>query len=45
MRFAKKVELKRKSEKPIQFIFSSLAILLEKIDDVKRKRAKEKTYS
>ena len=45
MRFAKKVELKRKSEKPIQFIFSSLAILLEKIDDVKRKRAKEKRYS
>ena len=45
MRFAKKVELKRKAEKPIQFIFSSLAILLEKIDDVKRKRAKEKTYS
>ena len=44
MRFAKKVELKRKSEKPIQFIFSSLAILLEKIDDIKRKRAKEKTY-
>ena len=45
MRFAKKVELKRKAEKPIQFIFSSLAILLEKIDDVKRKRAKEKRYS
>ena len=45
MRFAKKVELKRKLEKPIQFIFSSLAILLEKIDDVKRKRAKEKRYS
>ena len=45
MRFAKKVELKRKSEKPIQFIFSSLAIVLEKIDDVKRKRAKEKRYS
>ena len=45
MRFAKKVELKRKSEKPIQFIFSSLAILLEKIDDIKRKRAKEKRYS
>ena len=45
MRFAKKVELKRKAEKPIQFIFSSLAILLEKIDDIKRKRAKEKRYS
>ena len=45
MRFAKKVELKRKAEKTIQFIFSSLAILLEKIDDAKRKRAKEKRYS
>ena len=45
MRFAKKVELKRKSEKPIQFIFSSLAILLEKIDNAKEKRAKEKRYS
>ena len=45
MRFAKKVELKRKAEKPIQFIFSSLAILLEKLDDIKRRKAKEKTYS
>lgn len=45
MRFAKKVELKRKAEKIVQFIFSPLAILLEKIDDVKRKKAKEKTYS
>lgn len=45
MRFAKKVELKRKAEKIIQFIFSPLAILLEKLDDVKRKKAKEKTYS
>ena len=45
MRFAKKVELKRKTEKIVQFIFSPLAILLEKIDDAKRKKAKEKTYS
>lgn len=45
MRFATKVELKRKAEKTIQFIFSPLAILFEKIDDVKRKKAKEKTYS
>ena len=45
MRFSKKIELKRKAEKVIQFIFKPLVILLEKIDDVKRKRAKEKTYS
>ena len=43
MRFSKKIELKRKAEKVIQFIFKPLVILLEKIDDVKRKRAKEKT--
>ena len=44
MRFAKKVKLKRKAEKIIQFILAPLAILLEKIDDVERKREKEKTY-
>lgn len=45
MRFSKKIELKRKAEKVVQFVFKPLVILLEKIDDVKRKRAKEKTYS
>ena len=45
MRFSKKIELKRKAEKVVQFIFAPLAILLEKIDDVERKREKEKTYS
>ena len=44
MRFSKKIELKRKAEKVVQFVFKPLAILLEKIDDIKRKRAKEKTY-
>ena len=45
MRFSKKIELKRKAEKVVQFVFKPLAILLEKIDDVERKREKEKTYS
>ena len=49
MRFSKKIELKRKAGKVVQFVFKPLAILilkiLEKIDDVKRKREKEKTYS
>lgn len=45
MRFAKKVEIKRKIEKTIQFIFSPLANFLEKIDDIKSEKAKEKTYS
>ena len=45
MRFSKKIELKRKIEKTIQFIFAPLAILLEKIDAVKGERAKEKRYS
>ena len=40
MRFAKKVEIKRKAEKVVQFILTPLAILLEKIDDVERKREK-----
>lgn len=45
MRYAKKVQIKRKLGKIIQFIFSPLAKFFLKLDEIKEERAKEKRYS